>query len=176
MNDDPGFDRVKMRRALPALAQAGLSAARIAAAAAHLARARAALEVVTEAVLARASRSIPTGFAVDPAALTAAPREVGLRALAVLLMAVGGQAYRPRFEALERLFDALAGGTLGGGVTLHGCRIAPAPRGAREFRGLTLLIQPEKPAKPPNPPAPGAEVLRLMGQHCCGAAAKLLTF
>ena len=147
MNDDPGFDRVRMRRAMAALEEAGLSSARIAAAAAHLARARAALEVVTDAVLARASRQIDTGFAIDPAALTAAPREVGLRALAALLMAVGGQAYRPRFEALERLFDAMAAGTLGSGVTLHGCRIAPPGRGSRDFRAQTLLIQPEKPRK-----------------------------
>ena len=147
MNDDAVFDRVKMRRARAALEDAGLSTARIAAAAAHLARARAALEVVTEAVLARASRPIDTGFAVDPVALTAAPREVGLRALAALLMAVGGQAYRPRFEALERLFDRIAAGGLGGGVTLHGCSIAPPARGKPGFRSATLLIQPENPRK-----------------------------
>ena len=147
MNDDLAFDRVKMRRALSVLAEAGLSSARIAAAAAHLSRARAALEVVTQAVLKRASRPIDIGFAVDPAALAAAPREIGLRALAALLMAVGGQAYRPRFEALERLYDRLGEGTLGGGVTLHGCRIAPPPRGSAAFRGATVLIEPEKPRK-----------------------------
>ena len=147
MNDDASFDRVKMRRALSVLEEAGISAARIAAAAAHMARARAALEVVTEAVLARASRRTASGFAIDPAALTAAPREVGLRALAALLMAVGGQAYRPRFDALERLFDRLGAGTLGAGATLHGCRIAPWPRSAPDFRPGTLLVEPEKPRK-----------------------------
>lgn len=147
MNDDASFDRVKMRRARAALEAAGLSTARIAAAAAHLARARAALEVMTDAVLARASRPLDTGFAVDAVALTAAPREVGLRALAALLMAAGGQGYRPRFEALERLFDRLAAGTLGGGVTLHGCRIAPPGRGAPGLRERAVLIVPEKPRK-----------------------------
>ncbi len=147
MNDDAAFDRVKMRRALAVLEDAGLSSARIAAAAAHLARARAALEVVTQAVLARASRRLDSGFAIDPAALAAAPREVGLRALAALLMAAGGQAYRPRFDALERLFDRIAEGTVGAGVTLHNCRIAPPPRGVAQFRGQTLLIQPEKARK-----------------------------
>jgi len=56
---------------------------------------------------------------------------VGLRALAAVLMGVSGAPYRPRFEALERLFDKIAGGTLGGGATLMGCRIGPAGRGLR---------------------------------------------
>lgn len=148
MNQDEAFDRVKMRRALAVLAGAGLEAGRIAQAAAHLARARQALEVVTQAVLARAARPLGRGFALDPAALTAAPREVGLRALAALLMAVGGKPYRPRFESLERLFDRLAAGGTGGGVTLHGCHIGPVRRGQPPG---TLLLVPEtgreKPAK-----------------------------
>ena len=148
MNDDSAFDRVKIRKARDALADAGLTAARIAAAAAHLGRARAALEIVTDAVLERASRPVPSGFALDPTALTAAPREVALRALAALLMAVSGQPYRPRFESLERLLDRLAAGTLGGGVTLHGCHIGPAPRRAGEYRPGTLLVTPENPRKP----------------------------
>lgn len=147
MNDDTAFDRVKVRKARAALAEAGLTTARIAAAASHLARARAALEVVTEAVLARAARPYDGGFALDAAALTAAPREVGLRALAALLQAAGAQAYRPRFESLERLFDRLAAGELGAGATLHGCHISPAPRSLRDLRPGTLLIRPEKPRK-----------------------------
>ena len=153
MNDDSAFDRVKIRKARDALADAGLTAARIAAAAAHLGRARAALEVVTAAVLERASRRIEgrpmaSGFALDPAALAAAPREVALRALAALLMAVSGQPYRPRFESLERLLDRLASGTLGGGMTLHGCHIGPAPRRAGEYRPGTVLVTRENPRKP----------------------------
>lgn len=140
MNDDPAFDRVKMRRLL---AGPGLDAARIAAAAAHLARARAALETVTAAVLARVSRPGEDGILLDPLALAAAPREVGLRALAALLMAVGGQDYRPRFAALERLFDAIARGRLAGGATLHGCRIGPAPAKSRFFGSGTLKMAPE---------------------------------
>ena len=147
MNDDDAFDRVKMRKARAALADTGLTTARIAAAAAHLARARAALEVVTAAVLARAARAYAGGLALDAAALTAAPREVGLRALAALLQAASGQAYRPRFESLERLFDRLAEGALGAGATLHGCHISPAPKSSRDLRPGTLLIRPEKPRK-----------------------------
>lgn len=140
MNQDTAFDRVKIRGARAALEAAGLSAARIAAAAAHLSRARAALEVMTEAVLARAARPVPEGVLLDPAALAAAPPEVALRALAAVLMAVSGAAYRPRFESLERLLAALT--SVGGirGQTLHGCHIGPVPGGA-------LLVRRENPRK-----------------------------
>lgn len=127
MNADLRFGRVRVREALAGL---GVSVERIAAAAAHLDRARAALEEVTEAVLHRACRPDKAGaILVEAAALTAAPREIGLRALAKLLMAVSGQVYRPRFERLERLFDSLVNGHLGAGCTLHGCKIAPAGGG-----------------------------------------------
>ena len=146
MNQDLAFDRVKIRKARAALAEAGLSTARIAAAASHLARAREALEIVTGAVLARAMRPLREegGVLLESAALAAAPREVGLRALAAVLMAVGGQAYRPRFESLERLFNRIADGNFKGGATLHGCQISPAPR---KFAGHDLLVRAERPRK-----------------------------
>jgi tRNA(Ile)-lysidine synthase len=147
MNDDAAFDRVKIRKAAAALADAGLSPTRIAAAAAHLARARESLEIVTEAVLARAVRPCDKGVLLDPDALAAAPREVGLRALASILMAAGGQAYRPRFESLERLFDQIAGGSLGAGATLHGCHIRPAGKARKDLAPFRLLVSPEKPRK-----------------------------
>ena len=145
MNQDTSFDRVKIRKARAALNEAGLMPARIAAAAAHLARARESLEVMTEAVLKRATRkSHAGGVLLDAAALAAAPREVGLRGLASVLMAVGGQAYRPRFEALERLFDRLAVPGLGGGATLHGCHLRPVPVA---FAPFSLVVIRENPRK-----------------------------
>jgi len=144
MNEDTGFDRVKIRKLRAALSEAGLLPARIAAAAAHLARARESLEVMTEAVLQRAARKSQAGVLLDAAALAAAPREVGLRGLASVLMAVGGQAYRPRFESLERLFDRLTGSGLGGGATLHGCHLRPVPPA---FAPFSLVVMPENPRK-----------------------------
>jgi len=145
MNRDPRFSRVRIRDTMTVLEQAGLSASRIADAANHLGRAREALETVTAAVLTRACRSDGGRVLVETSALRAAPREVGLRALSRLLMAVSGQPYGPRFERLERLFDSIVGESLGSGRTLHGCRIAPA-RGSDAYFGTdTLLIAPEKP-------------------------------
>src|SRR6185312_1547355 len=116
MNADPRFGRVRVREALAGL---GVPAHRVAAAAAHRDRARQALEEVTDAVLLRACMPEQGAVLIEITALTAAPREIGLRALAKLLMAVSGQPYRPRFERLERLFDLIAEGGLGRGCTLH---------------------------------------------------------
>jgi tRNA(Ile)-lysidine synthase len=141
MNGEDRFARVRLRKLMPALDDAGLTRARLAAAAAHLGRAREALDIVTGAVLARAVQPSNDGLHVDAVALAAAPREVGLRALAQVLMVVSGHAYRPRFERLERLFDRISADSIGGGCTLHGCRLSPTPKGA--FGRGTLAIAPE---------------------------------
>ncbi|HWA88702.1 MAG TPA: tRNA lysidine(34) synthetase TilS [Rhizomicrobium sp.] len=146
MNADPRFGRVRIREAMALL---GIPAARIAGAVAHLGRAREALDEVTAAVLRRAcARGEGGAVLVDAPALAAAPREIGLRALAQLLRAVSGQPYRPRFERLERLFDLLAQGRLGGGCTLHGCKIASAPARQARFGAGTITISPETGRKP----------------------------
>jgi tRNA(Ile)-lysidine synthase len=143
MNENLRFSRVRIRVALETLEAAGLTRSRIADAAAHLGRAREALDAVTAAVLRRACRAEGDMILVEAGALLAAPREVGLRALAQLLMGVSGQAYRPRFERLERLFDAIAKDEVGAGRTLHGCRICPAPGSMAFFGTDTLIVTPE---------------------------------
>jgi len=90
---------------------------------------------------------VPDGFLIDGDALGGAPRELGLRVLARLLQKCSGAAYRPRFESLERLFDRLVCGTLGGAMTLSGCRIGPAPAAQRLFGPRTLKLTREKPRK-----------------------------
>lgn len=145
MNADPRFLRARIRQAWPVLEELGLSKSRLADAAGHLSRARDALEAVSEAVLARACHKDGEAILLDPVALTAAPRELGLRALAGVLTAVSSKPYRPRFERLERLFDTIAAGKLGAGCTLHGCRIAPAPARKAIFGQQSLIIRREGP-------------------------------
>ncbi len=152
MNADTRFARVRIRSAWPALAALGLTPGRLVEACSHLARARAALEVAAEAVVMRACRPHADGILIDPLALGQAPPELALRALAGILMLVSGNPYRPRFDRLQSLFAAVAEGGLQGGRTLHGCRIAPAPKQARVFGLMTLAVQQEKPRKPPKPP------------------------
>lgn len=148
MNSDPRFGRVRIRAAMEHLKMAGLTPARIADAAAHLGRAREALDAVTAAVLRRACRTEGEVVLVEAGALLAAPREVGLRAMAQVLMGISGQPYRPRFERLERLFDSIAQDRLGSGRTLHGCRIGPAPASAAYYGTDTLVIAREPGRKP----------------------------
>jgi tRNA(Ile)-lysidine synthase len=144
MNDDPKFARVRLRKMLPQLAELGLSTTRIADAASHLSRAREALDSMTDGLLSRASRFNGQAAVLDPLRLKTAPREIGLRALASVLSRVSGEPYRPRFERLERLFDSILAGTLGGGATLHGCRVGPAAREDAVFGSATLTIAREK--------------------------------
>lgn len=140
MNRDPRFARVRMRAAWPVLEEAGLSARRIADAATHLGRARAALEAETEAFLAAHARFEAGRALLDGAALAAAPCEIGLRSLAAALGRIAGAAYRPRFERLERLYRAILTGDVGKGRTLQGCRIGRAPKRHAVFGPATLLL------------------------------------
>jgi tRNA(Ile)-lysidine synthase len=143
MNTDMRFGRARLRRHRATLDDLGLTASRLADAAGHLSRARDALDAVTVAVLARACRLDGASALVERSALTAAPREVGLRALARLLMAVSGHTYRPRFERLERVLDWLEEGDVAQGCTLHGCRLGRAPKARAVFGSETVLISRE---------------------------------
>lgn len=152
MNADPRFHRARIRQAWTVLGEIGLTPQRLGQAASHLARARAALETASQAVLARACRPFRNGILLDPVALGVAPPELGLRALASILMHVSGNPYRPRFERLTGLFAAIADGSAGAGRTLHGCRIGRAPAKARLYGAGTLLVEPEKPRYQPGKP------------------------
>lgn len=129
-NSDRRFARPRVRAALGELAAAGLSAARLAATARRMARARAALDQAADVLLRTAVQLAPAGYAMlSPGPVAGVPEEIGLRALSRLLMTVGGHAYPARMARLERLYGWLAGGAPGGGRTLLGCRIIPARAG-----------------------------------------------
>jgi tRNA(Ile)-lysidine synthase len=150
-NRDHRYARTRLRQGMAPLAEAGLTVERLAATAARLGRTRAALEAEVAVLLARSAAIHPGGFArIDAAALTAAPAAIGLRALSALLLMVGGTAYPPRGERLERLHRRLAGG-LGGGCTLGGCRILPR-------RGGVLVCREPAAMAPPVAVRPGAAV------------------
>ena len=60
------------------------------------------------------------------------PEETALRALARLLICIGGNDYTPRLALIERLYAWIRDGASGGGRTLAGCRVIP--------RGDGLLV------------------------------------
>jgi len=148
MNSDPRFARVRVRLAWPALEGLGLTAGRVAAAAHHLERARAALEDSTAEFLDAACRIKDDRIVLDGARLAEAAPEIALRGLAHILLRVSGEAYRPRFERLERLYLAIRDDTLKAARTLHGCRIGRAPKSDAVFGPRSLLVTRESARRP----------------------------
>ena len=129
-NDDPAHARIRMRKLLPALAAEGLDAARLAATAAHLGRARAAIDDAVADLLAEAAAIFPPAICAwirsccgrrrarcrcGPGALPHGRR----RAASTLPASTGSNGCTARVRA----------GTLGGGATLAGCLVVPR-RGA----------------------------------------------
>jgi tRNA(Ile)-lysidine synthase len=147
MNEEARYARARLRAVWPHLREAGLSPSRIASAAAHLGRAREALDSAAEAFAAMHTRLEKDGTLLDAKALAGLPREIGLRAVASVLGVVSGRPYRPRFESLEPLYEALCGGNFSG-ATLSGCRIAKAPRARQLLGPATILISRETTRKP----------------------------
>ena len=146
-NRDRSHGRVRMRQLKDALAAEGLTAARLAATAGHLARARAALECAVADLLARSAKPDPAGVLwLKTEVFAAAPQEVRLRALARSLTMVGGADYAPRLASLTRLDGRILAG-LARAATLGGCRILPRKGG--------LLLVREPAAAQPVPVAPG---------------------
>lgn len=136
-NQDNAFARVRVRRLLPSLAEVGLDAAGLAEAASRFARARVALEASTARALARVARVHPAGFALlDRRILRSSSEEIAIRALGAIVRAVGGGAYPPGIEAIERLCAKATGeGVVS--ATLGGCRLVDTARGllvCREVR------------------------------------------
>jgi hypothetical protein len=66
-------------------------------------------------------------------------------------MRVAGANYRPRFERLGGLFEAILSGKFAG-RTLLGCRIGKAPKARAALGPRTLLIAREAPRKSAGQP------------------------
>lgn len=140
--DDPSntsdrFARVQIRAAMSALARAGLTAKRIAAASGHLRRAREAVDASVAALIGEAVDVSPWGYAiVEPDHIINAPREIALRTIARLVQAFGGAPFPPRFEQTERLRAWLTKAAPRG-CTLGGCRLT------RRSDGTVLIAREE---------------------------------
>ena len=142
-NENPAFDRVRIRRLLPQLAAHGLAPERLAGTARRLGRARQALEAATAEALAAAVSLRPEGYAwVDLAALAGRPAEIRLRALAAVVMCIGGLAATPRLARLERLEAALLAPAAGRRRTLGGCLVSTSGPRALVCREPAALAGP----------------------------------
>ena len=156
-NGDERFDRARLRRAMPDLAELGLDRDRLVATAAAMARAAVAIETLVDDLAGRAVVAHSSGFArVEAASWRAAPEEVRLRLLARLVTWMSGCDYGPRLDALSRLDADFAEDGGGHRVrTLAGVRI--------EARRGWLWFAPEAGRAPSVRLEPGGRV-RLGGR------------
>ncbi len=150
-NEDPGFERARIRRLLAPLEDEGLGAETLAATADRLSRARVALEARARDVAARLvtraeSCGAPTGeLLIDRDGFAAVETDTQLRILAAALQWVSSAPYRPRARPLEALLErALSGG----GGTLHGCELRAEGEALRVFREYAALRDTATPAGP----------------------------
>ena len=141
-NDDPRFDRVRARRALAAMAEAGVDGAAIAALARKMADVRAALEAATADAAARFVRIDAGDVILDTQGLTALSAEIRRRLLLAAVIWVASAEYGPRGAEMERFVAAALDGRP---ATLAGCRTSHARgrmRITREMRAVAGLTCP----------------------------------
>jgi tRNA(Ile)-lysidine synthase len=155
--DDPSnrnlkHARVRLRNLLPKLGDDGVTPARLAATARELGRRRAIIDDGVAELLARAAQPYDAGYVtIDAAALRSAPAEIARHGLARCLQYVGGQAYGPRLDRLERLYKAIADGAPLLPATLGGCRILPRAGGRLLICRESGLAQPRLRLTPGSP-------------------------
>jgi tRNA(Ile)-lysidine synthase len=123
-NRDPRFFRTRLRASLPAIEAAGLCRHTLLTAAERMAAARAAMREAVVALLAKCCRVHPMGFArMDRAAMAATPIEIAVKALARVIMMIGGSTRECAVEQVRRSYERLLGADCRGSVTLGRCLI-----------------------------------------------------
>ena len=143
-NRDPRFSRTRIR-------SLSAGSAAVAAPALGFGRERARRDLDVAEVLARSTEIYPEGWAlVASDGLAAAPPAIARRALARILMCIGGGDYAPRADRLDALLAAIRAGGLAGGRTLAGCRLVPRRQGLMVVREAAAVAA-DQPVAAPGP-------------------------
>ncbi|NNF77319.1 MAG: tRNA lysidine(34) synthetase TilS [Rhizobiales bacterium] len=122
-NTDEQYERIQVRKSAETLSALGLSNAKLVATARRMTRAREALEQATHQLLAACADVSEYGFCqLRAGAVRGAADELAIRALSRCIQAVGGGAWPPSDEPLERVLEWLRAGTPDA-TTLGGCRL-----------------------------------------------------
>jgi len=118
-NDDPTYDRIRMRQAAPLLADLGLGVDRLADTAARMADARAALTWGVGCAFTDCVTVILGCASVDRTRLATFPMEIQTRLLGQMIQGIAGGDYAPRFDGVKTLLADPKGGTLAGVQTVR---------------------------------------------------------
>ena len=153
-NDRSEFERVRLRQAAAHLSAIGLSNDKLALSARRLARARTALDTMTEErieTLVALNSGVFASFSRE--AWRGEPAEVRIRILARLLGAFGGAAKPARLSQVEALEAAMTRDDRPMAQTLGGCIVSQGRTTLRLYR------EPPPVAAPPVPLEVGQEIL-----------------
>lgn len=135
-NEDARFARVRARRAVAAMADAGVGAAEIAALAGRMADVRDALDGAVAEAAARIARLDRGDVILEAGTLAALPVEIRRRLMRAAVMWIGSAEYGPRGAELERFIAAALDGRA---ATLGGCRMTPGHGRLRITRELRAV-------------------------------------
>lgn len=135
-NEDARFARVRARRAVAAMAEAGVGAAEIAALALRMADVRDALDGAVAEAAARIARLDRGDVILDASGLAGLPVEIRRRLMRAVVMWIGSAEYGPRGVELERFIAAALEGRA---ATLGGCRMTPGRGRLRITRELRAV-------------------------------------
>ncbi len=130
-NENPAFERVRIRQSFPDMEADGISAQGLSETARRMARARIALEQAASGLLAQSCHVYPTGYAnLEGDALFSGAAEISLRAVSRTLMCIGGGEYPAQLKKVERLHEKMKAAYRDGtgdwkGGTLGRCRVLP---------------------------------------------------
>jgi tRNA(Ile)-lysidine synthase len=147
-NADPRYERARLRQREGELKKLGLSAEMIGLSSKRLRQARHALEETRDTFLARNAQISPYGSArVDQLALSDAPFDIAVRALARILRICGGGREAPNLARLETLTENLRA-DFDTGRTLAGCRLIAKAESWLVVREASRISEIEKKLMP----------------------------
>ncbi|WP_319824581.1 tRNA lysidine(34) synthetase TilS [Thalassovita sp.] len=119
-NDDPTYERVRVRQGLRNLVSLGIGVQELSAVAGHMAQAREALNWAAHGFAQQHLRMLGPDVTIDRAAFGNLPVELRRRLLVHVLMWLTGSVYAPRRQPVLALIAAIEGNQP---MTLHGCQV-----------------------------------------------------
>ncbi|WP_437436505.1 tRNA lysidine(34) synthetase TilS [Ruegeria arenilitoris] len=135
-NQDPRFDRIKVREALTQLDEIGLTAETLTRVAENLARAREALQQYTQDSARKVVHEIDGVLCLDQDDFQSLPDEIRRRIIVAAVGWIAGQGYPPRQTAIDQTMKAISAGK---SATLGGCLLTPEGKKiwiSRELRAV----------------------------------------